>query len=526
MPKMLIVDDDAHIRAGLTQLIDWENLGIEIIAEAGGGHEALAIFERTAPQIVLTDIRMAEGDGLELIERIRERGWHTHIIVLSGYDDYTYVRQAMKYQVEDYLLKPVEAEELEEIAKSCVAQIEHRWLEEQVRRETFQLLRNNVLNRWVENRIGEEPLREKLDFLKIGVGRTRLFQAAVIGWKDAAEPEPSEAERNYRSFAIFNVMDELLSEHRRGVAFLNGEQQVVCLLFGEAGSADAFADDNLAWLRANAEQCASMLKTPWHCALGKPVNRLPLVHASYRDAVRLLDGMEQTGGVHCADRRAALSDSPAAALAEHERLIPALLSGARTLWEQALEGDFQWALGQSDPLAAAKYAASEWIATAKQAIRERHGDTARPRLPEELLSSIFAATSVPAIRQAVNRLLEAASGGERPTETKNKLTIEAERYVEEHFREDLSLQTVADRLHASSIYLGRLFKAETGEYFNDRLNRLRIDEARRLLRETRLTASEIAARCGFADANYFFRKFKQKVGMSPTDYRKTVAPPP
>jgi len=524
MPKLLIVDDDEYIRNGLKHLIDWENLGIEIVGEAEGGNEGYAMFLSKAPHLVLTDIRMPDGNGLELMEKIREKNWNTHLIVLSGYDDFSYVRQAMKYQVEDYLLKPVDPGELEEIAKSCVAQIENRWMDEQIRRETFQLLRNNVLNRWVENRIEDEQLREKLDFLKIRVAHTRLVQAAVIGWKDAREGELSEAECNFRSFAIYNAMDELLAEAGKGVAFLNDGRQVVCLLLGEGKDAEAFADANLGWLKSMSEKCSVLLKTPWYCALGKPVDRLHLAHASYGDAMRLLDGMEQTGPAQCADRRTLAAVSPGAGreLADdHGKLVPGLAAGRREEWEPALERDFAAVLEQDDPLAAAKYAASEWIATVKETLRLLRAEEARKRLPEELFARPFASASVPAIRQDVLRLLEAVDEIVRELSSyeKNRLTVETERYLREHYREELTLQMVASELHVSSIYLGRLFKAETGEFFSDYLNRLRLEEAKKQLVQTSLKASEIASLCGFSDSNYFFRKFKQKIGLSPTEYR-------
>lgn len=530
MPKLLIVDDDEYIRNGLKQLIDWENLGIEIAGEAEGGREAYELFLRAAPQIVLTDIRMPDGDGLELMARIRSKDWHTHLIVLSGYEDFSYVRQAMKYQVEDYLLKPVDAGELEEIAKSCVAQIESRWMDEQIRRETFQLLRNNVLNRWVENRIEDEQLREKLDFLKVGTGNVRLLQAAVIGWKDTAEGELPEAERNFRSFAIYNAMDELLRESGRGTAFLNADQQIVCLLFGQRKEADRFAEDNLGWMESSSQRCSALLKTPWYCALGKPVDRLHLLHASYTDALRLLDGMEQTGPIQCVDYRSRPFDSQLLKSGEahgdynHEQLAAALIGGRRHLWETALAQDLRWALEQPDSLAAAKYTASEWIATVKEALRLLRSAEARKRLPDALFSRLFAETSVPAIRQAIWHMLDTLNGiaEEQAKQAKNPLTVEADRYVREHFREELTLQSVADKLHVSSIYLGRLFKAETGEYFSDFLNRIRLEEAKRQLADTHLKASEIAELCGFADANYFFRKFKQKIGLSPTEYRNAA----
>jgi len=528
MAKLLIVDDDEHIRTGLQYLIDWESFGIEIIGNAEGGHEAYRIFEQTAPQIVLTDIRMPDGDGLELIKRIREKGWHTHIIVLSGYDDYAYVRQAMKYQVEDYLLKPVDAGELEEIAKSISQHIERRGMDERIRHESMDLLRQNLFVRWVENRIDEEQLREKLDFLHVNITNVRLLQAAIISWKDVKEDALPATECSLRAFAVCNVVEEWLSQEGRGTAFTTPDHQVIALLFGRHKEAERFAQDNLAWMRNVSSSSADLLKLPWFCAIGKPVDRLHLLHESYRDARRLLDQMEQTGPAQCIDRSAmpSLPADVSAGLSDHQTMVNALLARQRQEWEAALESDFAWAIQQPDPLATAKLAASEWIATIKEASRHLRTEEDRQPFNEQLLSRVFAETSVPAIRRKIADMLEQLDAALRAqTESsKNVLIQEAESYLKKHYHEEVTLQMLADLLHVNSIYLGRLFKSETGEYFSDYLNRLRIEEAKHLLVQTRRKASDIALHCGYSDPNYFFKKFKSLVGLSPTEYRNIHAP--
>src|SRR5436309_1489005 len=140
MTKLLIVDDDRFIREGLSDLIDWAELGVDIVGSAEGGHEAIKIMEERRPDILITDIQMPQGDGLELIAFIRAHNWNTQIIVLSGYNDYEYVRKAMKYQVEDYLLKPVDENELSSIVKSLCERKHAQWVNDQLKRESFQLL--------------------------------------------------------------------------------------------------------------------------------------------------------------------------------------------------------------------------------------------------------------------------------------------------------------------------------------------------------------------------------------------------
>jgi len=405
MTSLLIVDDDQYIREGLKRLINWKALHINSIMEAEGAYDALSIMEKTRPHIVLTDIRMPKGDGLHLIDTIRKRKWHTFIVVLSGYNDYQYVRQAMKYQVEDYLLKPVDALELTEIISSCTERFEGQFIEEQLQRESFQLLKNNVLLRWAQRRIQDDQLREKLKFLDIPLLKYDLYQISLIDWRAKDELVLSEQEEQFRSFAILNSVEEALKESRKGIAFLNESRQIIVLFVGDEAEADLFVYTNKRWLNSLASRYSEILKTPWHNYFGNAKGYPSAVHESYGEALA--------------------SFSP--------------------------DNNYK----------------------------------------------------------TVDNIIT----------PQNPIIHQVEAYVQKHYDEELSLQLLAQRFNVNNVYLGRIFKEEMGQYFNDYLNELRMEHAKKMLSSSSLKASDIAIQVGFLDPNYFFRKFKQLIGMSPSDYR-------
>ncbi|MBJ6360128.1 response regulator [Paenibacillus sp. GCM10012307] len=409
MSTLLIVDDDQFIREGLKRLIDWKALSIREIFEAEGSYEALELLEHCKPLIVLTDIRMPKGDGLHLIEQIRQRQWKPFVIVLSGYNDYTYVRQAMKFQVEDYLLKPVDASELTQIIATCTERLQGQFIEEQMQRESFQLLRNNILLRWAQNRIQYDQLREKLKFLQLPLLMKERYQIFLIDWHTPEEGELSRTEEQFRSFAILNSMEEALQESDRGIAFLNEQRQIIVLFTDEGQDAEAFAAGNKCWMADIAQRYGIILKTPWINHIGKVVTLPHLLHESYGEA----------------------------------------LAGCTRIVTEANEQD-------EAPL-----------------------------------------SNNPIIRQV-------------------------ELYVQQNYSDELSLQLLSMRFNVNNVYLGRLFKEETGQYFNDYLNRIRLGHAKKMLATTALKASEIATAVGFLDPNYFYRKFKQVRGISPSDYRLSI----
>ncbi|OBZ07776.1 response regulator [Bacillus sp. FJAT-26390] len=409
MTSLLIVDDDQYIREGLKRLINWKALNITQLSEAEGAYEALELMEANKPHIVLTDIRMPKGDGLHLIEQIRLRNWNTSIVVLSGYNEYAYVRQAMKHQVEDYLLKPIDASELTEIIASCTERFQGQYIAEQMQRESFQLLKNNILLRWVQNRIQHDQLREKLKFLQLPLLMNERYQICIIDWRNPQEGELPRNEEQYRSFAILNSVEEVLQESGRGIAFLNEHRQIIVLFTDEGHDADRFSESNHSWMTDISKRYGEILKTPWINYFGKVTCLPSQLHESYNEALALCN------------------------------------------------------------------------------------------------NKVFLETD-----QEMNLI------------SQNPIARQVERYVQKNYSEELSLQLLSLHFNVNNVYLGRLFKKETGEFFNDYLNRVRLSHAKKMLAVTPLKASEIATAVGFLDPNYFFRKFKLVHGVSPSDYRLSV----
>ncbi|MEK8127998.1 response regulator [Paenibacillus filicis] len=526
--KLLIADDDGYIRQGLRTIIPWEEYGISEIREAQDGAAAFREALSFQPHLLITDIRMPHASGLVLIENIRKHGLPCKIIVLSGYDDYDYLRHTMKFQVEDYLLKPVNPDELKEIVKTCVSDLHQTFKLETLERESFQLLRNNVLIRWVENRIDEEQLKEKLTFMQLGglLGHS-YYQVAAIHWRDRREERLSASEEQFRPFAILNVIGEALSKSGKGIALINDQQRVLCMFTRSYDDpAGTNSDDLLAWLRQIAESAAPTLKVPWFCTLGEPVRSAKDLHKSYADALALFDYLDLTGTSTCIDRSwvdTHLAQSPASNL-ERASFIQGVLSGSRELWSQGLERDFQWALVQPEPLASAKAAASEWIVLLRQSLKKVGGGRGdgQEGLDAYTLQHVLELSSIQAMKsfmyEQLTRLEDwIAEQAKRPG---HAMIERVAVYVQEHLAEDLSLKLLAQQFRINSVYLGQLFKEETGEYFSDYVNRLRMEQAQALLLATELKAGEIALRVGFPDATYFFRRFKRHTGLSPTEYRK------
>jgi len=523
MTKLLIVDDDEFIRTGIHCLVDWSELGVEIAALAKSGNEAYNIFLERQPEIILTDIKMPDGNGLELIAKIREKDWGTRIIVLSGYDDFNYVRQAVKFQVEDYLLKPVDTDELIEIVKSCVNDMQSLRVNEQAEKESFQLLRNNLLNRWIENRIDEEQLKDKLAFFDVDLQHYVVYQTAVIQWTDLSEPAISESEQHFRAFAIHNSLEEAMLEDGKGLCFHTADKQVVCLFMGRLGEGSSFASNNMKWLEEKSREISTHLKIPCFAAMGSVSTAIQTVHNSYKEAIRLLHILPLTGPFICVDSSYTEDkDSGLPSLSERELIMSSLMSGDSEQWTQSLDVDFHWAAMQTDPISAAKYVAARWIVLIRQLAQQSKLQLQSPFVEVEMYSQLADQHTLPEVKKYLLSILQQLEKTihQHINRKRNPLVDELVSYIHNHYDQEMSLQTLSHKMNVNNIYLGRLFKEEHGMLFSDYLTQIRMEEAKKLLRQTHLKASEVAYKVGFTCPNYFFRKFKQFSSISPTDYRK------
>ena len=179
MYRALVADDEPMILDGIDSLISWEEFGIEIAAKVENGREALSILLEQPIDILITDIRMPVMTGLELLRELRKNGKHTKTIVLSGYDDFHYVKEANLYGIENYLLKPVEEKELEETLLHLIERLESEQRQQRQMQESYRLLRDNILCRWLEGTISREEWEARAEFLELP-GSGEAYQICVL----------------------------------------------------------------------------------------------------------------------------------------------------------------------------------------------------------------------------------------------------------------------------------------------------------------------------------------------------------
>ncbi len=513
--KLLIVDDEPLIRKGLAKLVETNPLGWLVAGEAGNGQEASARLEELRPDLVITDIRMPLVDGLELARHISVFSPGTAVIILTGYRDFEYAQTAIQYGVKQFLLKPCPEEEICRVLQSAYQQ--YRETEARKEREgTERIKREDQLLRSVLTRL---PYDEKeAALLEARLAGKSLWLLQVVRYF----PE----ERSYRredlrllQFAIGNILQELLDSCPGKHRWIPMEYDTFAFFLDEACNGADFAAEAVTVVKR-------LLGIELAASCCGPFRRFQDTEAWLDTRLRNPE-REGAGGGPAAESGELQVNEAKARLIRGE-LTSLLLLGRPDELGSYVKG-LQDSVKQSSASLELRKLEAFCIAMAMvdvmrkeleadpQSIGDIGGRVAElNRISTAVEVEVWLSSQVQSFGKALLSWQTGHSSG---------LISQALRYIEEHYAEECSLAVVAAHTHLSPNYFGNLFKKETGESFTAYMTTLRMDKAKRFLKNTDMKIAEIAQAVGYPDSNYFATAFKQTMGVSPTEFRKSPVQP-
>ena len=519
MMKVFLVDDEIAIRETLRNIFPWEERGFQLVGEAPDGEMALPMIRDLNPDILLTDIRMPFMDGMKLCAEIKRLMPWVGVIILSGYDDFAYARQAISLGVKEYLLKPITARELGEVLQRVANQI----AAERRERESAASLRMKVAS-------GNQFLREKLlaslftdegdrfedqqllrQMRDMGVNLSAGCYVVI----DIAFPLKDEARAGARAAL------SALAEASGGSVFTCGMPQGTRALV--LGDNERDAEERAYSFATSAAQlpelkdCEGLL-----LSIGETVTDYYDIRRSMRAArhVRHAAAHQSAGrriiGVgEINDRPASLENLDLSPL--NEKLQYAAASEVDTILAEYVDSLGPGAEGLSLAMGYLRVAA---VIAAQRIVQEAGAD---PRaLDQALVAEVMRAEGAAGL-EAVKALIRQAiacrdkSGrGASDTPVGRARVYLSRRYSDPN----LMLQDVAGEVGMSHSHFSTVFSQETGITFTQYLTALRIGKAKELLSATAMRSSEIAFAVGYNDAHYFSYLFKKHTGVTPSEYRK------
>ncbi|SET10488.1 response regulator transcription factor [Paenibacillus sp. NFR01] len=502
MYNVFLVDDEPFILSGLHDILDWDRLGLGIVGQAENGQEALAKLREVPADILITDISMPVMSGLELIREVRRFKPDVKVIVLSGYDEFTYVKEGLSLGIENYLLKPINLAEFESTLETVVEKIHTSRAKSEWSRYTAEVLKENVLLRWMRNQIDTDELMQRLKLLGLPEVQPWI-QVAVISHENGVEWLRTAVE--WQSGNAWG-----------GYWFRDADNELVLIA--------SFADKErgAAELAAMLEELGSKAPEDMHLrvALGSVCEAGHEPHRSYRQAKYALEffavdpGKQLIRYEELKDRTKALKESLPGDWSECSKLImskngPGLADCVDLYFSPERTAGLT---PESLP-----ELALEWILFFRMLLKEIRSDEGADTIGTGL-TAIRLAGSLPelaaAVKQTGTSLIELLE-----REVKSPVVNQVLKYIQTNYGEDLSLKQLGHAFNVHPVYLGQIFHKAVGESFAEYLNRFRIEKAKEQLRTTNNKVHEIAKSVGYWEMGYFYKQFRKYVSISPTEFK-------
>ena len=543
MLKTFLVEDEVVIREMIKKMIPWEQYGFELAGEAADGEMALPLILKSKPDLLITDIKMPFMDGLTLCRLVKKELPDIRIVILSGYDDFNYAKQAISIGVEDYLLKPITKNAFIERLK----EIHNRYEHEKTQREYYEKFRLEMqeYEKNASRDFFETLVRADSDLAELYRRADKLNLDIVAEAYNILIFTPDTSEGNYNSYEECSDWEAEVQD-KINTYFLN--HPVAILFRHQVFSYAILVKGQKDTIEKNTEECVKAIqdimdqterRTDWFIAVGKSADRLSMLGHSYRTAVRansfryLYDG-------HILDYQSleAQKENPSDSRREDSvqlrnvninALNPAILqkflsSGLAEEVDDFIRDYFN-AIGQ-EPMGSlvfrnyvvlnVRFSVLSFLKKLGCDDSEISGQETE-NIVDETGKTIEAAVAYcgKILKKAI-ALRDENAGNQNRSVLKLAVDFIDHNYMDE----EISLNKAAHVANVSANHFSALFSQNMGQTFTEYLTDLRMSKAKELLRCTAMRSSEIAGEVGYKDAHYFSYLFKKTQGMTPSEYRK------
>lgn len=543
MLKIFLAEDEVVVRETIKRMIPWEELGFELVGEAADGEMALPLLIRQQPDLLITDIKMPFMDGLTLARLAKKEIPGLKVVILSGYDDFNYAKQAIGIGVEDYLLKPITKNALIERLSEIRSRYEHEKTQkeyyEKFQRE-MQAYEKNSSRDFFEALVGGsmDMMEVYKRAEKLGLDIVAEAYNVLIFTMNCDEDFSGQRDE-YSSWEAesLELLENFFAGHSSAMLFRSNIFSYGVLLKGQRET----IEENT---RACVDEIRKILsrqdgRREWFLAVGQSVDRLSQIQKSYHTASRAfsqrylydenilyddeMETMEHPGGQAETEDNAYLQKVDVNAL--NPAILQKFLSNGLQEETENFVKDYFYAIGQEpmESLVFRNYVILNVRFSVISFIKGLGCDTNEMESAdtEEVLAE-SGKNMESAIAYAKKMISQAIEIRDQNSGNKNRSILKtAVDFIDSHYMdEEISLNTVANVANVSSNHFSALFSQNMGQTFIEYLTTLRMNKAKELLRCTGMRSSEIAGEIGYKDAHYFSYLFKKTQGMTPSDYRK------
>lgn len=533
MLKVLIADDEINICRLIKNIVDWDTLNLEIIGMANNGLEAYDIIIEKSPDIVITDIKMPALDGLELLKKVHDYGHKTRFIIISGYKHFDYAYSAIKYGVEDYLLKPINKNELTETLEKLIAEIngsnQHdkniAQIEKKITLSVKRLRKEFILNLLYESISYGELSIERINNEYHYKFQEGYYKTGIIHLDQTASSD------GIIKKILPKLSKKLIEELKlkcTEVEVIEKDNEIIFIANYPVEKSNVVSRS----IKYAFETMSEIIKPYGFLSLtvglGTEHNELHNISKSLKTAAKAIKSRIILGSNIIID--ATLLDLSFNNLENFivPELIAPLYRSIETLDKVENIKLTKKSFVENLPILKqypyivldwAKYLINSFL---KELNKKTPINGGTSIIKKNIYSKIDECITLNEITQCILSSIEEvfdsiySNKGEQSIKT---ITI-AKQYILKNYSKHLELDDIASQVYLNPAYFGILFKRETGTNFSDYLIKVRIDAAKELLKDVKYNISQISNLVGYKDTRYFSKLFKKNIGVKPTEYRK------
>ena len=488
MYKVYLLDDEPFILEGLKYIVDWQDYGFEIVGSANNGDDGLKEILTMDIDLVITDIMMPKMTGLELIENLIKLNYQTNFIVLSAFQEFQYAKKAISMGAQNYILKPIDTEELER----SLINIKNKLKDKENRNKDKEVVNNSLLLKIITDKD-----YENIDYLKEKLKYNGEYRVGIIELKN----------KNKDIHKVLKVIPGM----KKYLYCIENKSKAVFIID------DKFNNEYIEELTNIKNEITDLINDIVYISLGQIIKDLKDINTSYESAKDISEYKIIYPDISWIKAYKEKNNRNIDIDIDFEDLKSLLINKDFTNASLYIESKFSKL--KQDNLNPKKIKAK-----ALEVFLNVYNHIDESKLMKNLsiyLENAINKNTIDEIQlELINMIKFMQTKLENTQEGISPIIIKLLDHIEQNYQKDLNLKEISDILNINSIYLGQLFQKEIGILFSDYINNFRINKAKDLLSNTSLKASEIGELVGYSNKNYFYRKFKSIVGITPSEWRK------
>ncbi|NLV35579.1 MAG: response regulator [Clostridiaceae bacterium] len=527
MYSLMVCDDEQIMIESVQHIVEKEFSNVKIIETARSGREAIEKTLTIKPDIILTDIKMPGINGLDAIKEIKKVHSDVKIVIVSVYEFFEYAKQAVELGVSEYLIKPVKKERLVDTLQRIIDQLDterqkYKW--ELETKERIEMMLSAVEHSFIYSLLfaqvqAKDIIKYKKEFFSIEIETGFIF-VLTFNKRGKSSNYESQLDDSLDNQEIYTLLKNNFKHRFKCIVGPVMMDRVVVYVAQTIDDLYQQRVQSITYIEDSMRILEDKFNIEFKVGIGRIYNDQDIM-TSYQEALKALNFSEGDKVLHIDDIAPNVYNVGYDFVTQENKLIIGLENGDVQRCMTILSDIFRKYPNFFEQ-ESIHYRIIEMMAAVRRVATENGiRDNVEPGYYIKRILSCRSGEELEHICAEEIRHI-ACEISVRKRCNIGKIVEETNAIINERFDQDLNLDDISKKLHISPQYLSRLYKSETGENFIDRLTAVRIQNAKKLMKESKYSIKEICYMSGYADPNYFSKLFKKHEGISPTDYQKQI----